>query len=155
LSNKRLGDGALPGDSLVRARTASVAVVRCNNNAEIPQVVGRTEGRLPGDPDQPAMPGARLYQLRDATHRSWLLAHASRVHRSAQIGARAGTRFTRWTLPADDDRPMSKDWHAITAIEITVAHSGGLDPLALAALAARLCHYWTTLSAWTSHTRLV
>jgi hypothetical protein len=35
---------------------------------------------------------------------------------------------------------MSKDWHTITAIEITVAHSGGLDPLALAALTARLCH---------------
>jgi hypothetical protein len=140
LSNKRLGDGALPGDSLIRARTASVAVVRCNNNAEVPQVVGRTEGRLPSDPDQPAMPGARLYQLRDATHPSWLLAQTSRVHRSAQIGARAGTRFTRWTLPAQDDRLMSKDWHAITAIEITVARSGGLDPLALAALTARLCH---------------
>lgn len=140
LANKRLGEGALPGDSLVRAGTANVAVVRCNNNAEIPQVIGRTEGRLPGDPDQPAMPGARLYQLPDAAHPSWLLAQASRVHRSAQIGARAGTQYTRWTLPADDSRLMSKDWHAITAIEITVARTGGLSPLALAALTARLCH---------------
>jgi RNaseH domain of pPIWI_RE/pPIWI_RE module N-terminal domain/MID domain of pPIWI_RE len=140
LANKHLGEGALPGDSLVRAGQASVAVIRCNNNMEVPQVVDRTEGQQPGDPDQPAMPGVRLYQLNGAGHPSWLLAQASRVHRSGQIGARAGTQHTRWTLPADEARLMSKDWHAITAIEITVDRTGGLEPLMLAALSARLCH---------------
>jgi hypothetical protein len=140
LANKRLGEGALPGHGLLRAGQASVAVIRCNNNAEVPQVVDRTEGHRPGDLEQPAMPGVRLYQLPGATHPSWLLAQASRVHRSGRVGARVGTQHTRWTLPADDSGLMSKDWHAITAIEITIARTGGLDPLALAALTARLCH---------------
>jgi len=70
LSNKRLGESGLPGDSLIRAGKASVAVIRCNNTAEVPQVVYRTEGRRPDDPDQPAMPGVRLYHLPDTTHPS-------------------------------------------------------------------------------------
>jgi hypothetical protein len=140
LANKHLGDGALPGDSLTRAGQADVAVIRCNNTAEVPQVVDRTEGHRPGDPDQPAMPGVRLYQLPGATQPSWLLAQASRVHRSGQIGARAGTQHTRWTLPADDAGLMSRDWHAITAIEIAAVRTGEREALALAALTARLCH---------------
>jgi RNaseH domain of pPIWI_RE/pPIWI_RE module N-terminal domain/MID domain of pPIWI_RE len=141
--------GALPGDNLLAAGR-DVAIVRCNANDEVPRPAHRVRGgRRPGDPLKPATPARRIYRLVDSREAVWLLPGASRVYRS--MGGDAGARYTRWTLPADLAHLRGDDWHGFTGTEIAIVQAGTRDPLALAALTARLCDQAV---AWDDRTRL-
>jgi RNaseH domain of pPIWI_RE/pPIWI_RE module N-terminal domain/MID domain of pPIWI_RE len=149
LQNGSFCAGAMPGDNLLTAGR-DVAIVRCNNNDEVPRPVHRVRGgRRPGDPLKPATPARRIYRLADSSEAVWLLPGASRVYRSK--GGDAGARYSRWTLPADLAHLRGDDWHGFTGTEIAVVRAGTRDPLALAALTARLCDQAV---AWDDRTRL-
>jgi hypothetical protein len=141
--------GAMPGDNLLAAGR-DVAIVRCNANDEVPRPVHRVRGgRRPGDPLKPATPARRIYRLADSSEAVWLLPGTSRVYRAK--GGDAGARYTRWTLPADLAHMRGDDWHSFTGTEIAIVRSGTRDPLALAALTARLCDQAVV---WDDRTRL-
>jgi RNaseH domain of pPIWI_RE/MID domain of pPIWI_RE len=141
--------GAMPGDNLLAAGR-DVAIVRCNTNDEVPRPVHRVRGgRRPGDPLKPATPARRIYRLADSSEAVWLLPGASRVYRAK--GGDAGARYTRWTLPAELAHLRGDDWHGFTGTEIAIVRSATRDPLALAALTARLCDQAV---AWDDRTRL-
>lgn len=136
LNNSSLGRGPLPGSSLSHP---DLAVVRCVNGERVPQATHRGHGRAQTDPYKPPLPRASLYEHDENGTRSWLLAQPSRTYRSSQLGVRAGSDYTRWTLPDSEASRMGKDWHGLTATEITIAAPGQWDPRQLAALTARLC----------------
>ena len=137
LNNSSLGQGPLPGSSL---NHPDLAVVRCISGERVPRATHRGHGRLPkDDPHKPPLPRASLYEHLENSATSWLLAQPSRTYRSSQLGARAGADYTRWTLPDPEASRMGKDWHGLTATEITVAAPGQWDRRHLAALTARLC----------------
>ena len=136
LNNSSLGQGPLPGSSLSHP---DLAVVRCVNGERVPQATHRGHGRAQTDPYKPPLPRASLYEHSENGTRSWLLAQPSRTYRSSQLGVRAGADYTRWTLPDSEASRMGKDWHGLTAIDITIAAPGQWDPRHLAALTARLC----------------
>jgi len=148
LQNDRFNDGPLPGDTITTAPTGAsrrtVAVVRCNDNAEIPRPTHRTgEGRLSRDPQQPARPERRLYEFPDIQAAVWYLPRSSVTYQSK--GGDLGARHTRWTLPTEIAHLTKNDWHSHRATEIAIVHSGGSpdgaprDPFDLAVLTARLC----------------
>ena len=137
LNNSSPGQGPLPGSSLSHP---DVAVVRCISGERVARATHRGHGRLPkDDPHKPPLPRASLYEHHENGTTSWLLAQPSRTYRSSQLGVRAGADYTRWTLPDREAGRMGKDWHGLTATEITVAAPGCWDRHHLAALTARLC----------------
>jgi RNaseH domain of pPIWI_RE len=127
----------MPGDTL-RAAGRDAAVIRSNNSLEIGRPVTRQdEGNTPRDPLQPAAPGRRVYQLQDSPHPVWLFPGISKTY--AAMGGATGARYTRWTLPDHLASQVRKPWHSYTATEIAIACAGPWEPVALAALTARLC----------------
>lgn len=136
LQNRQFSTGLLPGTNLAGLR--NVAVVRCNNSAEIPRPVNRTGGRQPTAPRKPATPEHCLYQ--EPTSGVWLFGKSSRIYRSGGRG-RAGADYTPWTVPADLRFLLQDDWHFYTATEIAVARTGSWDKKHLAMLTARLCDH--------------
>jgi hypothetical protein len=137
LNNSSLGRGPLPGSSLSHP---DLAVVRCVSGERVPQATHRGHGRTPkDDPHKPPLPRASLYEHNENGMHSWLLAQPSRTYRSSQLGVRAGADYTRWTLPDSEASRMGKDWHGLTATEVTIATPGQWDCRHLAALTARLC----------------
>lgn len=120
LQNDRLNDGALPGDR-VRDDVA-VAVVRCNDNGEIPRPTHRTgEGRLSSDPQRPAAPERRLY-LPDVQAPVGYLPRSLVAYQSK--GRDLGARHTRWTLPGEIRHLNRDDWDSHRATEIAVVSNG-------------------------------
>lgn len=155
LQNDRFNDGELPGDTLTATDGSCTAVVRCNDNAEIPRPTHRTgEGRLPRDPLHPATPERRLYQFPDSDAAAWYLPRTSVTYRSK--GGDLGARHTRWTLPDNLAHLIKDDWHSHRATEIAVVRTGGSphgeqrEPLDVAVLTARLCEQ---AIAWDHRTR--
>lgn len=150
LQNDRLNDGALPGDTI----GDQIAIIRCNDNAEIPRPTHRIgEGRLPSDPLRPAAPERRLYRLADTDAPAWYLPRSSATYKSK--GGDLGARHTRWTIPTDIAHLMKDDWHSHRATEIVVVRTGvhpqeRQEPFALAVLTARLCEQ---AIAWDHRTR--
>jgi hypothetical protein len=137
LQDRHFGTGPMPGDTL-RAAGHEVAVVRSNNGPEIGRpVTRRDEGSHPRDPLQPAAPGRRVYRRTDTAEPVWLFPGISKTYRA--MGGATGARYTRWTLPAHLARQLRKPWHSYTATEIAVPCAGAWEPVALAALTARLC----------------
>lgn len=137
LQDRHFGTGPMPGDTL-RAAGHEVAVVRSNNGPEIGRpVTRRDEGNHPRDPLQPAAPGRRVYRRTDTAEPVWLFPGISKTYRA--MGGATGARYTRWTLPAHLARQLRKPWHSYTATEIAVPCAGAWEPVALAALTARLC----------------
>ncbi|MEV7005852.1 RNaseH domain-containing protein [Streptosporangium sp. NPDC051022] len=139
LTDTRLGEGTLPGDSLPTSR--DIAVVRVGTeDAAVPRPVNHTDGRQPGkDPGKPASPRNRLYELvGDDGTRSWILGQASRTFNSGSKG-RVGADFTRFTLPANRQREQGNNWHAFTGTEFVVVRPGVLGEDTVVALTARLC----------------
>jgi hypothetical protein len=138
LSDTRLRQGVLPGDSLASA--ARIAVVRVGTSDQaVPRPIHCTDGRQAEDPRKPAKPRNRLYELRgDDGTRSWLLGHSSRLFNEGGKG-RVGGDFTRFTLPAERAREQANNWHAFTATEFVVAKPGPFTEESSAALTARLC----------------
>jgi hypothetical protein len=137
LNHATFGRGPLPGSA---SNHPDLAVVRCASGENVPRPTHRSHGAKVPDRHKPNLPRTMLYEHSEGGVTSWLLAQPSRVHRSSQVGSRAGTDYTRWTLPETRDAWMAHDWHALTAIEIAVAQPGSWRPDELAALAARLCH---------------
>ncbi|WP_134731105.1 RNaseH domain-containing protein [Amycolatopsis nivea] len=138
LLNAQAGEAELPGDTL-RARGAKVSVVRSHSDmGDLGRPVTReNEGQPLADKGQPAAPGRKVYRLKETSVPSWLLAGTS-ITLAGPFG-RIGTKYTRWTLPHDQQKELGTAWHAYTAREFAVVHAGGRDPAELAALAARLC----------------
>lgn len=148
LNHATFGHGPLPGSA---SSHPDLAVVRCASGENVPRPTHRSHGAKVSDGHKPNLPRTTLYERNEGGVTSWLLAQPSRVHRSSQIGSRAGTDYTRWTLPETRDAWMAHDWHALTAIEIAVAQPGSWQPDQLAALTARLCHQ---AASWDDRTRL-
>ncbi len=148
LNNTGLGRGPLPGSG---SNHPDLAVVRCASGENVPRPTHRSHGATVPDRHKPSLPRTSLYEHTEGGTQSWLLAQPSRVHRSGQPGVRAGTDYTRWTLPANREAWMARDWHALTAIEIAVAQPASWRPEDLAALTARLCHQ---AASWDDRTRL-
>ena len=121
LTHNSFGHGLLPGTTIGHP---DVAVVRVAGGAQVPRPTHRSHGGQVKDVLQPNLPGSTLYEHDDGGVVSWMLAQPSHVHRSSKVGARAGTMYTRWTLPESRARWMEYDWHALTAIEIAVARVG-------------------------------
>ncbi|MEU6644575.1 RNaseH domain-containing protein [Saccharomonospora sp. NPDC046836] len=141
LQDQSLGEGPLPGDLLASAGH-DVAIVRLNDDLhEIGRPVNRAGGRRPADAEAPGSPGRtpKLYQVADSNRPLWMFPRMSRTIDS--LGGRAGTLATRWTLSAENARQMGLPWHSYTATEILVVRAGGFDPVALAAMTARLCEH--------------
>ncbi|MFH8618493.1 RNaseH domain-containing protein [Streptomyces sp. NPDC017979] len=138
LSDKSLGTGPLPGETM-HNDGIDVAVVRLNsNNSEIGRPVTRVEkANMPADPKQPAAPERKVYRLAESGLDSWYFAGRS-VTLKAKGGDR-GARFTRWSLPAANRSDLGVPWHAYTGKEILVVRPGSWEPRRLAALTARLC----------------
>ncbi|MFG1663772.1 RNAseH domain-containing protein [Streptomyces sp. Y7] len=136
LCNDRLGDGAVPGQSLM-AQGRDIAVVRVGNGQGTPQPSRRTGGvgKLPANPLQPVMPEKILYRHDHGGVVSWLFSGQSRQHAGGQ---RTGTQYTRRTLPGGQLAQMGAPFHAMTRTEYVVAHRGGWREEQLAGLAARL-----------------
>jgi hypothetical protein len=147
LNNGSFGGGPLPGSTI---NHPDLAVVRCASGSNAPRPSHQSHTRRVTDPYKPDLPRAELYEHEEGGVLSYILAQPSRIHRSGAAG-RAGTDFTRWTLPADRDRWIAGDWHALTAIEIAVAQSGSWRHRELAALTARLCNQ---AASWDDRTRL-
>jgi hypothetical protein len=135
LCNDRLGDGAVPGQSLI-AQGWDVAVVRVGNGQGTPQPSRRTGGggKLPANPLQPVMPEKILYRHDHGDVVSWLFSGQSRQHAGGQ---RTGTQYTRRTLPGGQLAQMGAPFHAMTRTEYVIAHLGGWREEQLAGLAAR------------------
>jgi hypothetical protein len=148
LNNSGFAHSLLPGSA---SSHPDLAVVRCASGENVPRPTHRSHGLRVRDRYKPDLPRTSLYEHDEGGVRSWLLAQPSRVHRSAQVGARAGTDYTRWTLPDTRETWMARDWHALTAIEIAIAQPGSWRPDELAALAARLCHQ---AASWDDRTLL-
>ena len=151
LTDARLGTGALPGDTLPAAERIAVVRVSAEEDA-VPRPVHRTDGQQArsGDVDQPATPGNRVYlRENDDGTRTWLLGRTSRTYNADQYG-RIGARFTRFTLPAVQQRLQGKPWHSFTGTEFSVARPGIFTEQELVAIAARLC---TQPMSWDGHTR--
>jgi hypothetical protein len=55
------------------------------------------------------------------------------------MGGATGARYTRWTLPDHLASQLRRPWHSYTATEIAITCAGPWEPVALAALTARLC----------------
>lgn len=151
LTDVRLGTGALPGDTLPTA--AQVAVVRVSAEEDaVPRPAHRTDGQQArsGDVGQPATPGNRVYvrENNDGTC-TWLLGRTSRTYNADQSG-RIGAIFTRFTLPAAQQRLQGKPWHSFTATEFAVARPGIFTEQELVAVAARLC---AQPMSWDGHIR--
>ncbi|WP_214104481.1 RNaseH domain-containing protein [Acrocarpospora catenulata] len=140
LKDPQVGDGPLPGD-LLRERGGDVAVVRLNTETEeIGRPVARVErSNKPGDANQPAAPGRKIYQLKDSVVPSWLFPGTSVRYRAKN--GRRGAQRTRWNLSKDVDAntAMNDPWHSYTAKEIVVVEAGSWPPEALAVLTARMC----------------
>jgi hypothetical protein len=148
LNHAGFGCGPLPGSG---SDHPDLAVVRCASGENVPRATHRSHGATVADRHKPSLPRTSLYEHSEGGTKSWLLAQPSRVHRSGQPGARAGTDYTRWTLPDTREAWMARDWHALTATEIAVAQPGSWLPDDLAALTARLCHQ---AASWDDRTRL-
>ncbi|MBZ6135542.1 RNaseH domain-containing protein [Streptomyces olivaceus] len=135
LCNDRLGDGPVPGQSLI-AQGWDVAVVRVGNGQGTPQPSRRTGGggKLPDNPLQPVMPEKILYRHDHGGVVSWMFSGQSRQHAGGQ---RTGTQYTRRTLPGGQLAQMSAPFHAMTRTEYVIAHPGGWREEQLAGLAAR------------------
>lgn len=139
MQDKNFGKGPMPADTLGNG-AADIAVVRCNNRlTEIGRPVTRLDNQnRPGDSSQPAAPGRRLYQVTDSTAPVWYFPGTSRTY-GGRFG-RTGASYTRWTIPPDQQSlELRRPWHAYTAIEFAVVRHDNREPVALAALAARLC----------------
>ncbi|MCX5000893.1 RNaseH domain-containing protein [Streptomyces longwoodensis] len=136
LCNDRLGNGLVPGQSLI-AQERDVAVVRVGNGQGTPQPSRRTGGggKLPANPLQPVMPEKILYRHDYDGVVSWLFSGQSRQHAGGQ---RTGTQHTRRTLPSGQLAQMGAPFHAMTRTEYVIAHRGGWREEQLAGLAARL-----------------
>jgi hypothetical protein len=148
LNHVSFGHATLPGSA---SNHPDLAVVRCASGENVPRPTHRSHGPKVLDGHKPDLPRTSLYEHDEGGVRSWLLAQPSRVHRSAQVGSRAGTDYTRWTLPDTREAWMARDWHALTSIEIAVAQPGSWQPDELAALTARLCHQ---AASWDDRTLL-
>jgi RNaseH domain of pPIWI_RE/pPIWI_RE module N-terminal domain/MID domain of pPIWI_RE len=149
LQNTNFGNGHLPGQTLA-SNGRDIAIVRCNNTDELGRPVTRGDAQYrPRDPRQPAAPGRSLYRLTDSTKNVWLFAGTSRTYDSK--GGNTGARYTRWTLPPEIHKELRKPWHAYTGTEIAIIQPGTWNPLALAALTARLCDQ---PMSWDGRTRL-
>jgi hypothetical protein len=118
----------------------------------VPRPTHRTDGQQArsGDGGQPATPGNRVYvrDNDDGTH-TWLLGRTSRTYSADQDG-RIGARYTRFTLPAAQQRLQGKPWHSFTGTEFVIARQGAFTGQELVAVAARLC---AQPMAWDGHTR--
>lgn len=147
LNHNQFGRGALPGSTI---NHPDIAVVRCASGAGVSRPTHQNHTPRVSDPYKPDLPRGELYEHQEGAVANWMLAQPSRVHRASAAG-RAGTDYTRWTLPPNRDRLMSGNWHALTAIEIAVAQSGSWEPSELAALTARLCNQ---AASWDDRTRL-
>lgn len=136
LSNTNLHRGLMPGESLA-AVGADVGVVRVNADAaEIGRPVSRTDrANRPGDSQQPAAPGRKVYRLEGTPEPVWYL--PGRSVQSAAKGGDAASRFTRWSAQPDR-KAWRTPWHSFTAAEFLVARTGRWRPQTLAALCARL-----------------
>lgn len=147
LTHPRFGGAAVPGST---SGHPDLAVVRCASETRTLRPSHQDHTRRVTDPHKPDLPRVELYEHEENGIQSWLLAQPSRIHRSGPEG-RAGTDYTRWTLPENRDRWMQGNWHGLTAIEIAVARPGTWQPRDLAALTARLCNQAAT---WDDRTRL-
>jgi hypothetical protein len=136
LCNDRLGDGRVPGQSLI-SQGWDVAVVRVGNGQGTPQPSRRTGGggKLPANPLQPVMPEKILYRHDHGDVVSWLFSGQSRQHAGGQ---RTGTQYTRRTLPGGQLAQMGAPFHAMTRTEYVIAHPGGWREEQLVGLAARV-----------------
>ncbi|MFF9397024.1 RNaseH domain-containing protein [Streptomyces griseoluteus] len=136
LCNDRLGDGHVPGQSLI-ARGWDVAIVRVGNGQGTPQPSRRTGGggKLPANPLQPVMPEKILYRHDHGDAVSWLFSGQSRQHAGGQ---RTGTQYTRRTLPGGQLAQMGAPFHAMTRTEYVIARRGSWREEQLAGLAARV-----------------
>ncbi|GAB3971041.1 hypothetical protein GCM10029978_045480 [Actinoallomurus acanthiterrae] len=150
LQHTKLGDGPLPGDSLLPA-DRSVSVVTINTSyGEVPTPVEDTTRRRT-TLKRPAKPQDYLYHRTTSTGvTSWYIAQASRAYTGYGQDGSIGGLYTRFTIPTEQHALLRKDWHSFTATHITVPRATGYAPEDLAALAARLCHQ--TL-AWDARTR--
>jgi len=147
LNHASFGHGPLPGST---SSHPDLAVVRCASGDNVPRPTHRSHGAQVSDRYKPNLPRTTLYAHDEGNITSWILAQPSRAHRSSRPGSRAGTDYTRWTLPETRDACMAHDWHALSAIEIAVAQPGSWQPEELAALTARLCHQ---AASWDDRTR--
>jgi hypothetical protein len=147
LNDASLGNGPLPGDTISHP---DVAVVRCASGSRVPQATHRGHGGAVADPHQPPLPQMAVYEHDEAGTLSWVLTQASKTYRGKTIDAKAGAKYTRWTLPAGKEKLNSDDWHALSMIEITVPKPGSWQPHVLAELTARLCHQ---AASWDDRTK--
>lgn len=147
LNDASLGDGPLPGDTISHP---DVAVVRCASGSRVPQATHRGHGGTVADPHQPPLPQMTVYEHDEAGTLSWVLTQASKTYRGKTIDAKAGAKYTRWTVPTGKEKLNSDDWHALSMIEITVPKPGSWQPHVLAELTARLCHQ---AASWDDRTK--
>ncbi|GAA0950922.1 RNaseH domain-containing protein [Nonomuraea longicatena] len=150
LCDGKLWRGLLPGDGLARAEEITVVRVGTSDEA-VPRPVTFTDGKQSADPDKPASPRNRIYELAgDDGSRSWLLGHASRLFNQGSKG-RVGADFTRFTLPAKRVDEQGNNWHAFTCTEFVVVRPGLINEDHAVAMASRLCAQplsWDAQTRW-------
>ncbi|MFG2723081.1 RNaseH domain-containing protein [Streptomyces sp. NPDC048416] len=151
LQHARLGEGALPSDTLQEEGRIAATVCVNTSYSEVPTPVDRADGRR-RDPHRPATPDEWLHQRTTTTGvTSWYLAQASRTYSGFGQTSVNGSQHTRFTIPEHQRTALlAKDWSSFTAIQITVPEPGPYPAEKLAALAAALCHQSLV---WDSRTR--